>query len=69
MIWIIWKDRRPSLKRKEFHGFMLVQGLLPPDRLRKAVLDDFEPAQKSAQRSAHAITNPAGDAGSALSRQ
>jgi uncharacterized protein (DUF885 family) len=31
---------------KKFHDFILSQGLLPPDLMRKAVLDDFVPAQK-----------------------
>jgi uncharacterized protein (DUF885 family) len=32
--------------QKKFHDFILAQGLLPPDLMRKAVLDDFIPAQK-----------------------
>ena len=32
--------------QKKFHDFILAQGLLPPDMMRKAVLDDFIPAQK-----------------------
>ena len=31
--------------QKKFHGFILAQGLLPPDLMRKAVLEDFIPAQ------------------------
>jgi len=31
---------------KKFHDFILSQGLLPPDLLRKAVLEDFVPAQQ-----------------------
>jgi hypothetical protein len=31
--------------QKAFHDFVLAQGLLPPDLLRKAVLDDFVPTQ------------------------
>jgi hypothetical protein len=31
---------------KKFHDFILAQGLLPPDLLRKAVMEDFVPAQK-----------------------
>ena len=27
--------------QRKFHDFILAQGLLPPDLLRKAVLDDF----------------------------
>jgi uncharacterized protein (DUF885 family) len=32
--------------QKKFHDFILSQGLLPPDLLRKAVLEDFVPAQR-----------------------
>jgi uncharacterized protein (DUF885 family) len=32
--------------QKKFHDFILAQGLLPPDLMRKAVLQDFVPAQK-----------------------
>jgi uncharacterized protein (DUF885 family) len=32
--------------QKKFHDFILSQGLLPPDLLRKAVLEDFVPSQK-----------------------
>jgi uncharacterized protein (DUF885 family) len=32
--------------QKKFHDFILRQGLLPPDLMRKAVLEDFVPAQK-----------------------
>ena len=31
--------------QKKFHDFILAQGLLPPDLMRKAVLEDFIPAQ------------------------
>jgi uncharacterized protein (DUF885 family) len=31
--------------QKKFHDFILSQGLLPPDLMRKAVLEDFVPAQ------------------------
>ncbi len=31
---------------KKFHDFILAQGLLPPDLMRKAVMEDFVPAQK-----------------------
>ncbi len=31
---------------KRFHDFILAQGLLPPDLMRKAVMEDFVPAQK-----------------------
>jgi len=32
--------------QKKFHDFILRQGLLPPDLMRKAVLEDFVPSQK-----------------------
>jgi uncharacterized protein (DUF885 family) len=32
--------------QKKFHDFILHQGLLPPDLMRRAVLDDFVPSQK-----------------------
>jgi uncharacterized protein (DUF885 family) len=32
--------------QKKFHDFILAQGLLPPDLMRKAVLEEFVPAQK-----------------------
>jgi uncharacterized protein (DUF885 family) len=31
--------------QKKFHDFILAQGLLPPDLMRKAVLEDFVPGQ------------------------
>jgi len=31
--------------QKKFHNFILAQGLLPPDLMRKAVLEDFIPSQ------------------------
>ena len=31
---------------KRFHDFILSEGLLPPDLMRKAVLEDFVPSQK-----------------------
>ena len=36
----------PKFNQKKFHDFILKQGLLPPDLMRKAVLEDFVPAQK-----------------------
>jgi uncharacterized protein (DUF885 family) len=36
----------PKFNQKRFHDFLLRQGLLPPDLLRKAVFEDFVPAQK-----------------------
>ena len=32
--------------QKKFHDFILSQGLLPPDLMRKAVLEDFIPSRK-----------------------
>jgi uncharacterized protein (DUF885 family) len=32
--------------QKKFHDFILSQGLLPPELMRKAVLEDFVPSQK-----------------------
>lgn len=34
--------------QKKFHDFILAQGLLPPDLMREAVMEDFIPAQKGA---------------------
>ena len=46
------KDTEASLgakfDAKAFHNFILAQGLLPPDQMRKAVTDDFVPKQKAA---------------------
>ena len=33
--------------QKKFHDFILAQGLLPPDLMRKAVMDDFVPTQQT----------------------
>jgi hypothetical protein len=35
-----------KFQAKKFHDFILSQGLLPPDLMRKAVLEEFAPAQK-----------------------
>jgi uncharacterized protein (DUF885 family) len=32
--------------QKKFHDFILSQGLLPPDLMRAAVLEEFIPAQR-----------------------
>ena len=32
--------------QKKFHDFILAQGLLPPDLMRKAVMEEFVPAQQ-----------------------
>jgi uncharacterized protein (DUF885 family) len=44
------KDTEAALGKKfdqkKFHDFILAQGLLPPDLMRKAVMEDFVPSQK-----------------------
>ena len=35
-----------KFRQKAFHDFVLSQGLLPPELMRKAVLEEFVPAQK-----------------------
>ncbi|MBV9036766.1 MAG: DUF885 domain-containing protein, partial [Acidobacteriaceae bacterium] len=44
------KDTEAALGKKfdaiKFHDFLLAQGLLPPNLMRKAVMEDFVPAQK-----------------------
>ncbi|HWG50777.1 MAG TPA: DUF885 family protein, partial [Candidatus Acidoferrales bacterium] len=35
----------PKFNQKKFHDFILAQGLLPPDLMRKAVMEDFVPQQ------------------------
>jgi uncharacterized protein (DUF885 family) len=37
---------RSKFDQKKFHDFILGQGLLPPDLMRKAVIEDFVPSQK-----------------------
>ena len=37
----------PHFDRQRYHDFLLAQGLLPPDVLRKAVLEEFVPAEKA----------------------
>ncbi len=36
----------PRFDQKKFHDFLLAQGLLPPDLMRKAVMEKFVPSQK-----------------------
>jgi uncharacterized protein (DUF885 family) len=36
----------PKFNALKFHDFLLAQGLLPPDLLRKAVMEEFVPSQK-----------------------
>jgi Bacterial protein of unknown function (DUF885) len=38
----------PKFNQKKFHDFILSQGLLPPALMRRAVFEDFIPAQKAA---------------------
>jgi uncharacterized protein (DUF885 family) len=33
-------------KQRPYHDFILAQGLLPPELLREAVLEEFVPAQQ-----------------------
>ena len=44
------KDTEAALGKKfdqrKYHDFLLAQGLLPPDLMRKAVMEDFVPRQK-----------------------
>jgi hypothetical protein len=37
----------PKFNQKKFHDFILAQGLLPPDLMRKAVMEDFVAAQET----------------------
>jgi uncharacterized protein (DUF885 family) len=37
----------PKFNQKQFHDFILAQGLLPPDLMREATMQDFIPAQKA----------------------
>jgi uncharacterized protein (DUF885 family) len=34
--------------QKKFHDFILAQGLLPPDLLRKSVMEDFAGGRETA---------------------
>ena len=36
----------PKFDQKKFHDFLLAQGLLPPDLMRRAVMEEFVPLQK-----------------------
>jgi uncharacterized protein (DUF885 family) len=46
------KDTEAALgakfNQKKFHDFILAQGLLPPDLIRKAVMQEFVPSQQAA---------------------
>jgi len=35
-----------KFNQKRFHDFILAQGLLPPDLMRQAVMEDFVPAER-----------------------
>jgi uncharacterized protein (DUF885 family) len=35
----------PKFNQKKYHDFILAQGLLPPDLMRKSVMEQFVPAQ------------------------
>ncbi len=37
----------PRFNQQHFHNFILSQGLLPPDLMRKAVMEDFVPREKA----------------------
>jgi uncharacterized protein (DUF885 family) len=37
-----------NFNQLQFHDFILAQGLLPPDLMRKAVMEDFVPKEKAA---------------------
>ena len=39
---------RDDFDQRAFHDFVLAQGLLPPDLLKKAVMEEFVPTQRSA---------------------
>jgi uncharacterized protein (DUF885 family) len=45
------KDTEAALgakfNQKRFHDFILAQGLLPPDLMRRAVMEDFVPGERS----------------------
>lgn len=38
---------RDDFDQQSFHDFILAQGMLPPELLKKAVMEDFVPAQRS----------------------
>ena len=37
----------PKFEQKEFHDFLLAQGLLPPDLMRQAVMEEFVPSRET----------------------
>ena len=38
---------RDGFSQRAFHDFVLAQGLLPPDILKDAVMNEFVPSQKN----------------------
>lgn len=40
----------PRFNQKKFHDFILAQGLLPPDLMRQAVMEQFVPVQKAEEK-------------------
>ena len=38
---------RDDFDQQSYHDFILAQGLLPPELMRKAVMEDFVPSQRS----------------------
>jgi uncharacterized protein (DUF885 family) len=44
------KELWPKFNQKRFHDFILAQGLLPPDLMRNATMEEFVPAQKQSGR-------------------
>jgi uncharacterized protein (DUF885 family) len=48
----------PAFDRKRFHDFVLSEGLLPPELLQKAVLEQFVPAERT--RTAGSTTGKTG---------
>jgi uncharacterized protein (DUF885 family) len=37
---------RDDFDQREFHDFLLAQGMLPPDILKEAVMNEFVPSQR-----------------------
>jgi uncharacterized protein (DUF885 family) len=44
------KELGRKFNQKRFHDFILAQGLLPPDLMRNATMEEFVPAQKQSGR-------------------
>ena len=45
----------PQFDRHKFHDFVIAQGLLPPGLLKKAVMEEFVPSQRSTQTASGAV--------------